>query len=48
MLNKARDNNIKVLIIIYDTAIDAAGFYIEPVLNIFFIFTLAINSSSIK
>lgn len=31
LLNKAKDSNITAVIIIYDTPIDAAGYYSDPV-----------------
>jgi hypothetical protein len=31
MLNKASDNNISAVIIVFDSPIDAAGYYSDPV-----------------
>jgi hypothetical protein len=48
LLNAAIDNNITAVIIIFDTPIDAAGYYADPVINLNLISSLATDQSSIS
>lgn len=43
LLNQARDNNITAVIIIFDTPIDAAGYYSDPVRLISFVYNFNSN-----